>query len=396
MKNSFWKFTLIFCSLFILTFPFEYTFLPSISSVLNLFFENLVFWSGTFIFGLPQGFDTTIASDSLGLYIHVVNLLFISILFSVLWINIYNKENAQYWFEKTAVYYLSLQMFLYGFDKVFKAQFYLPEPNLLHTNLGDLTPDLLYWSTIGISWGYSFFLGAIEIIVAALLLSHRTRLLGILLGIGVMANVVAVNFFYDISVKVYACFLLGLFLVLFLPYIKFLYQALILKTTTEVKRKNAIPSPKHRKLMIVVKLIIIILFAVESVGPFVFSDRYNDDLATRPLFHGAYDITNTINASSFNKTDIKQVFIHRAGYLITKNDKNEMQDYQLIVDTVQQQITVIRYDLMQSYILDYTSKDNNLTSLKGIIDKQEINVILTKKDANLLQQKGNFHWTTMR
>ena len=51
---------------------------------------------------------------------------------------------ARLWYglHTGVAWFLALQLLQYGFDKVFKHQFYLPEPNTLYTPLGLLPPDL--------------------------------------------------------------------------------------------------------------------------------------------------------------------------------------------------------------------------------------------------------------
>jgi len=394
-NSFFWKYTSVLCLLFAVTFPIDYSVIPRTFSVVNPFFENLIYWSGTGIFGLENNFSTVISSDSIGLYIHVFNLLFLSLLLTFIWQIIQSNKpvNLRKYFFCISTYFLVLMLFKYGFDKVFKVQFYTPEPNTLFTNLGDLSPDILYWSAIGSSWGYSFFLGAVEVLVAVLLLFKKTRLLGILLGIGVMVNVVVINFSYDISVKVYASFLLGLFLLNLLPYAKFLYRVLVLNRTSEMKQEKPLFFTKNKLWNYGIKSILVLFILTESLFPFVKSGNYNDDTFSRPVFHGAYQVTNQNKEE--NNQNISQIFIHRQGYFITKTTKNKMQDYHLIVDTVNRVLKISRYDLNESYILNYEEKNKTLFRIIGEIKSKKIDVFLDKINLkNLPIKQSSFHWTT--
>src|SRR5262249_24603807 len=62
--------------------------------------------------------------------------------------------------------------------------------------------------------GYTALTGAIELLGGVLLFSRRTTTLGALVCIGVMANIVALNFLYDIPVKLFSSHLLAVALVL--------------------------------------------------------------------------------------------------------------------------------------------------------------------------------------
>ena len=245
MKRIFWNITALFFVFFILTFEFEYSVIPNFFLFLNPFFESLVSFSGTFLFGLESGFSSSISSDSIGLYLHVFNLILISITMGLIMelISKNKKVNLRLYLLKILTYYLSLQLLIYGLDKVFKAQFFLPEPNTLFTPLKDLSKDILYWSTIGVSRSYSLFLGMAEVLTALLLLFKKTRLLGIIMGVGILINVVAINLSFDISVKIYSLFLLAGFIVLLTPYFGFLYQIFI-------QQKPAIFSVENNLLLL--------------------------------------------------------------------------------------------------------------------------------------------------
>lgn len=394
MKDFIWKYCFVFITLFIVTFEYTYSIFPDIYLFVNPFFENLVYWSGISIFNKNEDFVTTISSDSVGLYIHVFNLIFISGLLASLWqVSLKTATKpVKYWSEKIALHYLSLQLLLYGFNKVFKAQFYQAEPNILFTNLGDLTPDFLFWTATGSSWSYSFILGLIEVMVALFLLFPKTRLIGVISGIGVMIHVVLINFSYDISVKVYSTFLLSLFLILFIPYARYLYSALVLQKPIEPIKQDSIFAQKP-KLRLALKTGIIILFLAESLTPYVKAGNYNDDLAQRPIFHGAYQVLD--NSANQNQLNWKQVFIHRGGYFITKDENDNMQDYQLEVDTINQALHINRYDLNRSFILNYEEHQGNLIRLQGTINTSEIDIdlkLIDRSEIPLLNSE--FHWTT--
>ena len=195
---------LLFALLFILTVPFPHQFMPTIGSYLHPLFESLVKFTGKYIFNIHHPYTSQLVSDSTGLYIHVFNLFIISAIctFIIVFKPIKNYDKVLYWSTVIISYYLALQLFEYGFSKIFKWQFYLPEPNTLYTTMGNTYHDLMYWSTMGISRPYTIFAGVAEIIAACLLLFKRTRLVGALLAFFILVNVVAINFSYDISVKI--------------------------------------------------------------------------------------------------------------------------------------------------------------------------------------------------
>ena len=125
MKTIFWNFLSVFCLLFILTFKFEYSILPEIYLWINPFFEKIVSFSGEYLFGRKKGFNPEISSDSLGLYIHAFNLIWISISLTILLKVLFkNKEvNLRLYLFNSLVFYLSIQLLIYGLDRCLKLSF---------------------------------------------------------------------------------------------------------------------------------------------------------------------------------------------------------------------------------------------------------------------------------
>lgn len=112
--------------------------------------QPIVRWIGIHFFGLDTNFTGLIISDSQGLLIFLFLLLVISFFIGLLWLKFipYHIEKVKYWMKIIISYYLSFVLFIYGANKIFKCQFYEPEPNILFTPLGYLSKDILYWSAL--------------------------------------------------------------------------------------------------------------------------------------------------------------------------------------------------------------------------------------------------------
>jgi hypothetical protein len=267
------------------------------------------------------------SSDSLSLYILLLLLFVLSIIFATTAVLYEIKKGVRIPIENNirpiARYYLALILLIYGFSKVFKAQFYLPEPNLLFTPLGNLEKDILFWSTIGSSRSYSIFLGIIEIIPALLLLFRKTASIGSFMAVGVLIHVVAINFSYSISVKLFSLFLLILALFLAFRTLKktwYLFQTGQFSTTDFFEPTHSFKMPFYPFL----KLLVISLLFTEALTPAIKSSNFNDDKVPRPLYHGAYSVQE-------NQWGIKRFFIHRDGYLIFQNNDDSFTDYRFIL-----------------------------------------------------------------
>lgn len=394
----------LFVLLFIISFPFTLAYIPNIPSWLSPFFEGLVRWSAATFFNIQQPYTVELLSDSTGLYIHVFNLLVISFLVGIV-LSFFNKNlnlvKLKYWFNTVVAYYLSLQLFIYGLNKVFKWQFYLPEPNTLFTSVGETHLDLLFWSVMGASYPYTLFSGIIEVLPACLLLFKRTRLVGAIIAFAVMVNVVMINFSFDISVKVFSLFLLLLSLVLIVPYLKKLNRFFIQQKEVDLKKwEPEYSSPKKKNLYVSIKAIVVVLILFEVLSSYYKSANYNDDYAQRPLLHGAYETHRVIvNGDTIvplldNEQFIKRVFIHRKGYLITQTIKDKMQDFKLAYGE-DNTLQINNYYNNTSYDLSYDMLNDSIIYFKGEFEKgKEVELMAIRLNPSklpLLQKE--FNWT---
>ncbi len=99
---------------------------------------------------------------------------------------------------------LSFTMLSYGFAKVYPLQFRTPGLAQLTETYGEASPMGILWTFMGASVSYTKFCGLAEVAAGALLLFRRTTTLGALMAAGAMLNVAALNFSYDVPVKLYS------------------------------------------------------------------------------------------------------------------------------------------------------------------------------------------------
>lgn len=392
----------LFVLLFILTFPFTLNYAPNIPAFLAPHFEAWAKWTAIHIFNLSISNTYQILSDSTGLYIHLLHIFLLTLTGSFLWElkdKNTNYHRLHHWFNTMVAYYLSLQLFIYGFNKIFKWQFYLPEPNTLFTPLGETHQDLLFWSTMGTSYPYTFFSGLIEIIPAFMLLFKRTRLLGAIIACGVMINVVALNFSFDISVKVFSIFLLALCVILILPYAKQLLQLFIYQQKAELKLWQPVYSHRQNKIHVLAKSALIVLILFDVLSPYFIAHNFNDDVRERPPLHGAYTTTlfikngDTLAPLLTNKRYIKRVFINRAGYFITQTVDDVMIDYKLSYET-ENILKLNNYYINKPSSLTFNQTTDSTLQFEGVLDNDTV-LIRTQK-INLQQLpllRKEFNWT---
>ncbi len=398
MKRSSFKTAASFFGLLgiiFIPFPFNIT-------KLQLTFTDLVF--GKLIGFVAASFfsqrlsNTRVYSDSVSMYVLLLLLFIIAVITSLVvqqinkWASYRDKVCSIIY--RLFIYYLSLQLLKYGADKIFKNQFYLPEPNTVFTPVGMLDKDILYWSSMGTSYGYNIFLGTLEIAAALFILIKRTRLTGLLLSLGILVNVVAVNFGFDISVKLFSLFLLYLNLYLLFPFKRKLYQLFLLKNNAAISPVSTITVLRKTFLTSFLQWLAIGLIAVEVFYPFVRSGNFNGDHAARPYLHGAYEVINNSDTFPPLHSPVKRFFIHRDSYIIFQDQHDAMKDYKLACDQNNSTFVLTGYNMKQTTLsFTYQQKDSIL-SLQYFDQGKAI--MLTGKAVNwrgLPVLQNHFHWT---
>lgn len=347
-----------FITLFALTTALPHAWLPLPAEFVSTPFDGLAALTATRLLGAPPGDRSE--SDSTGMIAHAVNLLLLSlacaqpIAISLRQSRV--RRTVETWLPRLAAYLLAWQLLQYGFNKVFKWQFYRPEPNIQYSRIVDLSPDMLYWTTMGVSRGYSIFLGAIELLAAALLLFHRTRLAGALLAAGILANVLAVNFAFDVTVRLLSSFLLLLALIVIWERRRSVLAIFGVWGALPVRRETL------RRSWIAKGAVIMVIVA-DAGYPYLRSGNFNDDADARPALHGAYAVVT--NATT--PRGPAEVFIHRQGYLIFRNREGQFRDFLITTDTAARIIWASNAQDSLEWGLDYELAGGTLHRLHGHI-----------------------------
>ena len=303
--------------------------------------------------------NTSFSSDTIALNLLILVLFGIAI-FGILFLQIakFKCQNLSKISRTISVYYLAFILLKYGFDKIFKSQFYLPEPNILYSQFKDLSCDILYWSTIGTSRFYSISLGIIEVFTAVLLLINRTRIIGLLLSIGVFINIIIINFGFDISVKTFSILLLSMTIYTLFPDLKLLYDFFIRRKQSQLNKSNYY-FIKSTPIRFGIKTFVLGLFLIFILLPYFESKNFNDDVASRPFLHGVYQVIDS-NQNS-NVANITRFYIHRKNYLIFENKNGKQTDYFFELNQSKKQIKLIDYQLKAQVLeYEYSNKDSIL------------------------------------
>jgi len=353
-----------------LCYPWEWYVLPHPGALLSGPASGAAHFTGAHLLGLSSLALYSIQSDSTGLYVHCANAALVAAFVVTVWTA--RRRIPEQWLlplvSAVLRYILAIALLAYGLNKLFKHQFFLPEPNTLYTSLGQVPRDLLYWSTMGVSRPYSIFLGVCEVVPALLLMHSRTARAGAWVAAAVLVNVVAVNFCYDISVKVMSSFL-----------------TLVALCIALVHRPH-IPRAVPGRAGLVMKWALVALVIADALYPYIRSRNFDDDAAPRPPLHGAYAIVSSSHKAIPRP---QRIFFHLRGYLIIEDSVGGLRDYEMTLDTARRTIS-----LTGPYTLHYSSTKGGLL-LRGQLFGSDSATVLAKplpwKKLPLLREE--FHWT---
>ncbi|MGH9864915.1 MAG: hypothetical protein ACRD4H_05805, partial [Candidatus Acidiferrales bacterium] len=227
-------------------------------------------------------------------YVQLLCFVVLAAVATIVW-TLLDRKRAEYrtlheWLRIYVRYALAFTMLAYGMDKVIKLQF--PDPGLgkLAEPFGNYSPISLLWTFMGYSTAYTHFAGAGEVIGAVLLFFRRTTTLGALILCGVLANVVAMNFCYDVPVKIFSSSLLLMAIFLAAPEAKRLCDMFVLNRP--VAAANLDPPLRMRWMRIgrlIVKTIVIIFALCWFTLPYLRVARLRANMP-RPPIYGLYQV----------------------------------------------------------------------------------------------------------
>lgn len=315
MRESFIFWASCWCVLALLFLPFPFVFLPNIGIELS-----------TFIYPLNaiicSWFDVDIqhsylVSDSLAFY-STGGILIIATGLLTLFLPWKKQEilpTAQKIIFFALILLLAYFLIRYGLDKLFHRQFYDPAANTLHSPVGHLDKDILFWTSMGTSSLYNAFMAITELSAGVLLLFNRTRFLGLIFGFGILLNVFAINIGFDITVKYLSGLLLiacSVCLCFYDSRLKFLIHGKI--------SENVQPALSKTWIFLLFTPFLVDLIASYWQNPPNESGK-------------SYLVKSLITDSDFiNADEITRIHFHPRGYFITENQQQQFTSFKLSED----------------------------------------------------------------
>lgn len=369
--------------------------------------EWLIKWTGTNILHisypisvLPNG-----SGDTTYNYVQLFLWVIIGILVATLWVIFDRKHSSfrrlEYWIRILIRYYLGYTLLIYGFIKVIKLQFPFPGLARLTQPYGESSPMGLAWTFIGYSSGYNIFIGSAEVIAGILLFFKRTTLLGALISMTVMANVAAMNFSYDIPVKLFSVNLVILSAYL-VSYDWHRLRNVFLLNRPADAAQLAMPRPKKWKLITqyTVKALAIAYMLYGTLWQSLKSRYEYGDLAPKPPLYGIYNVSDflrnhdTILPLTTDTSRWKQIIISSRNYATVKMMSDSIRSMKLAIDTVLRTATFKdSRDTMLVYAFQYAVPQTGKLVLTGKFRSDSMLIATDRFDENRfrLVNRG-YHW----
>ena len=292
-----------------------------------------------------------------------------------------NYNRLFYWFNVYMRYTLAITILGYGLIKLIPVQMSYPHIVDMTIPYGEQGLFNVLWNFMGVSPGYMILTGASEILAALLLLFRRTVVLGCIFMIFILVNVTAMNWFYNVPVKMFSAQLLFYALFLVAPFAKQLFQFFFKGAATVITVKEYTFQTKWKRyllttLMIVVPLAIIVLLTIGD------SKRYIHQAADARK-EKIYDVTAFVAKDTLPPltTDTLRwsrlaLFVY-GNYAVIYNMKNKLDWYQCDVDSIKKTFTLHdNPDKKKWKLFHYIYPSKNQLQLTGKWKGKDINVLL--------------------
>ncbi|HEY9502313.1 MAG TPA: hypothetical protein VIR01_11850 [Pyrinomonadaceae bacterium] len=333
-------------------------------------------------------------------YILVACLLFIALVIAVVW-TIFDRKRVSYptlyrWLNLYVRFSLGATMIGYGAFKVISSQFSTPTLDRLLQPYGDSSPMGLLWTFMGASEPYTIFVGLAEMISGILLFPRKTSTLGALMSVGVMSNVVALNFSYDVPVKLYSSHLLAMAIFVLLPDVRRLANFFFFNRPVAgvVEQPLFRRTAWHRASLIVASLFLIGIVTVSLYQSY--DQRRNFITSPRSPLYGVWEV------EEFNVGQPTQAASDQRWRRVVFDSPNRIavqtttDRYERIGSQLDQEKRTLtlrkRDDPNWKTILTYERVSPEILTLAGTFNGSDMTARLRRTDRKFLLTDRGFHW----
>jgi hypothetical protein len=379
--------------------------LPGLGEAYEAAERWLVVPAGRWLFGLTLTIFPRGSGDTTYNYVEIVVQLAFAVLIATTWhaavrggaVSARTRDH----FTIFVRYLLGGTMVGYGWAKLIPIQMPPPGPDRLLDAIGDMSPMGLLWTFMGASLPYQMFAGFGEVVGGMLLFWRRTTLLGALILSGVLVNVVALNFAYDVPVKLYSSHLLGFALVLVAPHGSRLANLLLLNRPAAAVELHPFPvqRPGIRRTALAVKVVLVLVYAVVPIATSYQVAELYGLWSPRHALAGIYRVTAFSPAgSAAGAADavrwMRIGVAESGGSLVIQRADGTRHRAALTIDERRGLWTFQAPDY-GTVQLAYRVTGQGVVTLDGTIGTAPAQVVLTPQGESLLLGRG-FHWINER
>lgn len=387
--------------------------------------DEAVLWIGARVFGVEITYRPRGSGDTTWNYVQVFGFAVVSATVAILWTfgaglcrAIFRRERPAYpvlheWLRVYVRFYVAYMMAVYGLVKIIKLQFSEPPTDALLHTYGESSPMHLLWTFMGASEGYNVFAGAGELLGGLLLCTRRTTLLGALVSFGVMAHVAALNFCYDVPVKLLSSHLILMSVFLMAPDLPWLAKVFLLGRRESPR--PIVPLTRWRWLnwaFMLLRTIVVLTYLVLTVHGNYKTSKQMGDKAPKPPLYGLWEVDEfALNEKAHpplttDSARWQYVMFTKKGFrgsLVAITSMTGTRMFYLVeVDENAKTISLSRMGTATApNVLHYRELEDGVMSVEGELesfadgkaDKKNIKVKLRHTpDEKLLLKNRGFHW----
>jgi hypothetical protein len=385
--------------------------LPNIDILYEIYIEpihKLIVWFAAHVlhWGEPVTIFTNGSGDTTYDYALLLFIVIAAVIGAIIWTLVDRKarnyNNLFYWLTVIVRYYVAITMVTYGCVKIIKLQFPGPSPDRLMQPFGNASPMGLAWTYMGYSTGFNYFTGMAELSCGLLLFFRKTATLGAIVGLVVAGNIMAINYSFDVPVKLLSTMLVAMCLYLLSKDAIRLINFFFLNKAAQPANLGPHTFKKRWKniTLITVKYILVIYtVGMNFYGDVQAMSQYGDK-AKKPPLYGIYNVQSFVRnndsiaplKTDTTRWDKMSISYSGSARVVMMNDSSKR--YNFVIDTVKHTIIMNTYaDTVNKAYYTYSQPTKDMLLLKGKFKKDSLNISLKKYDLNkfLLLRRG-FHW----
>lgn len=394
------RFTFVYLLLYNLPFPLNaFPYVDKVAEPFNWLWNWIVVHVGRAVFHTEVATDFNGSGDRMFDYLFVACVLLIALVITIIW-TILDRKRLSYptlnrWLNVYVRFCLGTAMIGYGAFKVIMSQFGPPTLDRLMQPFGDSSPMGLLWTFMGASEPYTMFVGFAEMIGGILLFPRKTSTLGALMSIGVMSNVVALNFSYDVPVKLYSSHLLFEAVYLILPEARRLANFFILNRVAD---RVSVQPLFRRPLLHRISVVLGSLFLIAVTGTTLYQsyDQRRNFIVQRSPLYGVWEVEEYTpqQATPSAAERWQRVIFDSPRRIAVQSAAEPHQRYGSQLDQEKRTLTLTkRDDPTWKVVLTYEQVSPDVLILTGLLNGSDMTVRLHRSgDRKFLLTDRGFHW----